>query len=380
MRVFFTTYFLLSAFTSFTIDFSTLNTSYWYQANAEVSVNFSLAQQREELHVFIKAEGDSIVGNKIQFLLQDGFEDPNHAIIDNPVLDTLSVSRDVMIFKMTLTSPPDDLMVVHVKTIKFNYYFPVKLSKGDITYPGYYLTGNNGLPVFTNYLDGGNFSFQFLGSPDSMYFYQYDENFPPADPPMGVTSGISATIDIDTVFAQKDSFQLETDHFYFAQLDTLSTEGIAFYLGNAYYPRFRKLEELIKPLTYISRQSEISQITASGNPKNSFDKFWINTFSSKQLARSAIRNYYRKVTRANELFTDYKQGWKTDRGILYIVFGAPDEVFRTNRTEVWVFDGTTTFEFRILSNLFTPNLYVLMRDEKYRDAWISKVRILRGGK
>ena len=105
-----------------------------------------------------------------------------------------------------------------------------------------------------------------------------------------------------------------------------------------------------------------------------------NAMALLQVAKSAIRTYYRKVAQANEIFTDYKPGWKTDRGILYVVYGTPKEVFRSNATETWVYDDELSFEFRILSNLFTPELYVLKRDQRYRESWISRVRVLRGGK
>ena len=37
--------------------------------------------------------------------------------------------------------------------------------------------------------------------------------------------------------------------------------------------------------------------------------------------------YYRRVRFANEEFTQYKDGWKTDRGMIYILFGPPNQVF-----------------------------------------------------
>ena len=33
------------------------------------------------------------------------------------------------------------------------------------------------------------------------------------------------------------------------------------------------------------------------------------------------------------LFTSYKQGWKTDKGMIYIIFGAPDEVLKDGERE-----------------------------------------------
>jgi hypothetical protein len=84
------------------------------------------------------------------------------------------------------------------------------------------------------------------------------------------------------------------------------------------------------------------------------------------------------VFAANLLFTDYKQGWKTDRGILYAIFGQPVEVYRSNFEEVWAYNGFK-FEFRIISNLFAPTFYILKRDDKYQEEWFKKMKAIRGG-
>ena len=40
--------------------------------------------------------------------------------------------------------------------------------------------------------------------------------------------------------------------------------------------------------------------------------------------------YYKRVSYANENFDGWKDGWETDRGMIYILFGPPDQVERTN--------------------------------------------------
>ncbi|MBT3179952.1 MAG: GWxTD domain-containing protein [Candidatus Marinimicrobia bacterium] len=43
-----------------------------------------------------------------------------------------------------------------------------------------------------------------------------------------------------------------------------------------------------------------------------------------------MEEYYGRVWYANEHFDAWQPGWETDRGMIYILFGAPDEVQRTN--------------------------------------------------
>jgi len=40
--------------------------------------------------------------------------------------------------------------------------------------------------------------------------------------------------------------------------------------------------------------------------------------------------YYRRVSYANENFDGWQQGWESDRGMIYILFGPPDDIQRTN--------------------------------------------------
>ena len=43
-----------------------------------------------------------------------------------------------------------------------------------------------------------------------------------------------------------------------------------------------------------------------------------------------MNEYYKRVSYANENFDGWKDGWETDRGMIYILFGPPDQVERTN--------------------------------------------------
>jgi GWxTD domain-containing protein len=58
-------------------------------------------------------------------------------------------------------------------------------------------------------------------------------------------------------------------------------------------------------------------------------------------ANEAMDEYYQRVEYANEKFSERADGWKTDRGRVYILFGPPDRIEREpaiaggNRYEVW---------------------------------------------
>jgi GWxTD domain-containing protein len=41
-----------------------------------------------------------------------------------------------------------------------------------------------------------------------------------------------------------------------------------------------------------------------------------------------MEEYYRRIAFSLEAFTVIQEGWKTDRGMIYILFGPPDEIQR----------------------------------------------------
>ena len=65
------------------------------------------------------------------------------------------------------------------------------------------------------------------------------------------------------------------------------------------------------------------------------DKYWLGKAASKERARSLIRTYYSRVELANKLFTCHLEGWKTDRGLISIIFGPPTYISNNRNSEVW---------------------------------------------
>ena len=103
------------------------------------------------------------------------------------------------------------------------------------------------------------------------------------------------------------------------------------------------------------------------------------------IAKSTIKRYYRRVKEANAMFTGYKEGWKTDMGMIYIVFGPPDEVFKKSSQEVWRYTKlpglpTVSFTFAQIDNIFVQQHYALVRNPNYKAAWIRKVSDWRRGR
>ena len=43
-----------------------------------------------------------------------------------------------------------------------------------------------------------------------------------------------------------------------------------------------------------------------------------------------MEEYFGRIAYVNEHFSGWQPGWETDRGMIYILFGPPDEIQRTN--------------------------------------------------
>jgi hypothetical protein len=91
------------------------------------------------------------------------------------------------------------------------------------------------------------------------------------------------------------------------------------------------------------------------------------------------------VRDANRLFTSYTEGWRTDRGMIFIVFGAPHTLYRNATSETWIYGQpgnpvSLSFTFNMVYNPFTPNDFTLSRSPIYESNWHQAVSIWRQGR
>jgi GWxTD domain-containing protein len=120
-------------------------------------------------------------------------------------------------------------------------------------------------------------------------------------------------------------------------------------------------------------------------PKDAVDKFWLNKINSNERARNLIINYYSRVQLANDLFTSHVEGWKTDRGLISIIFGSPNYVRKNKHYETWIYgndhnSNTIKFTFEKIKNPFSSNDFFLKRSYAYKTPWYIAVENWRSGK
>ena len=156
------------------------------------------------------------------------------------------------------------------------------------------------------------------------------------------------------------------------------------------FPHVQTLDQLIESLAYIAYNREIDEILEAATPEQRrarFEQFWADLGETEEVTTDLIQQYYSRVEDANLLFTSYKEGWKTDRGMVYVVLGAPLYVENTFDTQIWYYayndnDPRHTFVFRrIRSSSINPAFhnYVLARQPYYERIWVRAVDRWRSG-
>ena len=91
------------------------------------------------------------------------------------------------------------------------------------------------------------------------------------------------------------------------------------------------LELAIEQLRYIADKKELKTIKKASDDKKyeEFLKFWKRRDPTPgTVANEAMDEHYRRVRYTNEFFTNVRDGWRTDRGMVYILLGPPNDLVR----------------------------------------------------
>lgn len=375
-KFFTTTIFFSIVLSASAFDFSRINIAWKYDPEAEIEIVERIIQRGDEISVFFRVRADALETWNFEFWVQPRYESASHTKLNDYRLDTLLSADSQTIVELSFQKPEENLLVVKIFSDDAIYFHDVPLKNGTLAYPSFYPVGAAGYPIFDNYLNSSDFQWAGLQNP---HLQQYEETFSFADPPMGEMKALAPSILPDTSFVFGSDSSLRENFFYVAREDENASVGITLLRTSPYYPEFKQLNELATAMQYILSEPERKEIRNSRDLRKSFDSFWIETYVTKFRARNAIRNYFNWVKQANQFFTDFKQGWKTDRGMLFIVYGVPDEVYRTNNQEEWFYDNGPSFEFTVISTFFSPRTYALRRRLDLEESWFDYIGAIRRG-
>jgi GWxTD domain-containing protein len=91
------------------------------------------------------------------------------------------------------------------------------------------------------------------------------------------------------------------------------------------------MDEAVKQLIYLASDRQIKEMMIGSEIEKTekFKLFWEALDPTPgTIDNELMEEYYRRIAFSLEAFTVIQEGWKTDRGMIYILFGPPDEIQR----------------------------------------------------
>lgn len=92
------------------------------------------------------------------------------------------------------------------------------------------------------------------------------------------------------------------------------------------------LDLAIRQLRYIAKEEEYEKIEdaeTDAEKRKLFEEFWKKRDPNPDTKRNEfMEEYYSRVEYANQHFSHYIPGWRTDMGMVFILFGSPNNVER----------------------------------------------------
>lgn len=270
----------------------------------------------------------------------------------------------------------------------------IRVNKSNDGNEQYYISfkGKNQKPIFTEYFKPYDTLFIKTKKADNSYMsvVHYNTEFNIAEPPFLSEKQKAISLKKDTswkipIISQKAKFYSNKKGIYIIRANKNKVRGIMKVQFKNSYPLISKSSEMIEAIGYILSEEEKNNMIISENKKLSVDNFWLKTCKSKERAKELIKIWYNRATYSNYYFTSYKKGIKTDRGMIYTVFGPPDDIKYFDDAEKWIYINTKSmnkleFVFIKQANSISKNDFTLIREGKYESVWNKAIKTWRSGR
>lgn len=182
---------------------------------------------------------------------------------------------------------------------------------------------------------------------------------------------------------------------YFCSTSRNTDQGFTFYNFGQTFPSMSRPEVMIEPLAYLATEDEMNAMKSSERPKVALDEFWTGCGGNIEKSRELIRIYYTRILYSNYYFTSFREGWRTERGMIYTIYGPPDKVYKSPEGESWGYrkpvirstwggrvrlrEEYLYFNFKFRTDKFTDNDYYLSRSETLVTLWDKAIASWRKG-
>ena len=176
----------------------------------------------------------------------------------------------------------------------------------------------------------------------------------------------------------------DTAQLYASTVDTNYNRNYVLPCFDGDFPNIDTPEEMMLPIAYLATPEEYATLRAATARKLAVDDFWYSCTHDIRKAKELIKVYYTRAIISNILFTDYRKGMLTDRGMVYTVLGPPKMLAITSSAEIWTYYDTKSgqkvrFVFRRTRTKLSGEKYVLRRSTEFKTVWDRAVGSWRKG-
>jgi len=254
------------------------------------------------------------------------------------------------------------------------------------------LSSENKTPIFRDNIGKNEkFIIHYRVPGVKVFVRYYHRNFTLPSPPFATSNMTPFEYRADSLFTlqldEKDTtgFIFNKQGFYHIQADTNTKEGLTLFRFYDEFPQVKTPELLLQPLRFLTTKQEYDVMSSYKNLKTAVDSFWVSAGGSHERGRELVKKFYNRVQNSNTYFSSYVEGWKTDRGLIYLIYGPPNIVYKNSDSENWVYGeennfNSLTFSFMKVINPFTGNDYRLERSQIFKTSWFNSVEMWRQGR
>ncbi len=326
-----------------------------------------------------------------------------HSLVDS-LTTTFKYEKNTNLLSHTLEIPVKTSLgnryILEVITSDLNrnknqYSFRIIDRSNDINPQDFIVTDklNNKLMVNSLINEKSQFSIKHYKEEFNFFtVYFYSDNFKTPQPP-NINDTVYDNFEIaDTNWiCYLDSinyFDFQKEGVYYFKTSNANlelSEGFALFNFGEGFPVVRTPDDLAKPIKYLGDIDSVQVSDSTGKfTKLAVDNFWLSKANNIDKAKELLKVYYNRVMFANMYFTSYKEGWQTDRGMIYIIYGLPDYLFKSGEEERWIYNPVgvgpgISFTFNFIKNPFSLNHYRLDREKLKTTGWDEAIKMWNNG-
>ena len=362
---------------------TSFNFNHWYNPQNEVDLRLKLARGQSSLFVNYTLKTSQFTADKYTITWE---RRDSYSVREGASLTEVDAQPSVLnnlrtgLLSFAIPEKPWILLakVTHIESQKSWYYFKLM----EAIFPAKGWIEETGKGISDNFLYRDK-EYTLKSCDEKTMFVSYYKTatfFNPYPPFTEKAAFPERFLFHDSTFRLENgnAFKLKNEGLYLFQQDTAAADGFSIRVVKDNFPKYTRVEDLASPLIFVTTPEEYKLLQTAGSDKPKFDKVILDITRDKDRAKNFMRSYFKRVELTNQYFSSFKEGWKMDRGMIYLVFGVPDELGKNGGNEVWNYKTLgARFTFVKSGSVYDPDNYVLLRDKRFTEAWFSTIDLWR---